>query len=228
LPSDSVEIVNRFYDFPFEAFAAPGTRTIEMGAANGTAADAVLDRLSRGSIVVATLPTAPEGPPLEEDEELAAVASNLASRLVERGARTSVDGRDAALEAHHIGMSATHRVMNARMLDALPPLLQRDVMVDTPERWQGLERPIMIVVHPISGTTNPTVFDLETGRLCVMASRHQVGLVVLTRDHLPATLDSLAPAAEQALGLPDRAGGGLERHRDFWAALEERDQVVTL
>ena len=56
--------------------------------------------------------------------------------------------------------------------------------VDTPERWQGLERPVMIAVHPLSGVTDPSAFDLETGRLCVMASRHQSALIVLTRDHV--------------------------------------------
>ena len=101
-------------------------------------------------------------------------------------------------------------------------------MVDTPERWQGLERPLMVCVHPISGVTSPSAFDLETGRLCVMASRHQVGLLVVSRDYVATTLDELAPAADQAVGLPDRAGGGLERNRDFWALLTERSRIAPL
>src|SRR5207249_8262289 len=62
------------------------------------------------------------------------------------------------------------------------------VRVDTPERWQGLECKVMVVVHPLSGVLRPSAFDLETGRLCVMASRHRAGMVVLSRDHLENTL----------------------------------------
>ena len=59
-----------------------------------------------------------------------------------------------------------------------------EVSVDTPERWQGLECKVMVMVHPLSGVVRPSAFDLETGRLCVMASRHKAGLLVVTRDHL--------------------------------------------
>jgi len=42
----------------------------------------------------------------------------------------------------------------------------------------------MVAVHPLSGVTDPTAFDLSTGRLCVMTSRHRVGLFLVTRDHV--------------------------------------------
>ena len=100
------------------------------------------------------------------------------------------------LAPEDIGLSATHRVMNTRMLDALGDLAGQGVRVDTPERWQGLEREVMIVVHPLSGVVRPSAFDLSTGRLCVMASRHRVGLVMVTRDHV----------GDDAVGVP--AGGG--------------------
>lgn len=51
----------------------------------------------------------------------------------------------------------------------------------------------MIAVHPLSGVLRPSAFDLETGRLCVMASRHLAGMVVLGRDHLGLT--GLTPEA---------------------------------
>jgi hypothetical protein len=38
---------------------------------------------------------------------------------------------------------------------ALSRSLREKVMVDTPERWQGLERPLMILVHPLSGVSPP-------------------------------------------------------------------------
>ena len=46
----------------------------------------------------------------------------------------------------------------------------------------------------------PCPFDLETGRLCVMESRHKCALVLVSRDHVPATLEGYFPSAEQAVG----------------------------
>ena len=66
----------------------------------------------------------------------------------------------------------------------------------------------MICVHPLSGVVQPSEFDLETGRLCVMASRHQVGLIIVTRDHVETTLEELAPSAGTGGGMPDLMGAG--------------------
>jgi hypothetical protein len=59
-----------------------------------------------------------------------------------------------------------------------------------------------------------------------MASRHQVGLIVVTRDHLPVTLAEMTPAAEQHVGLPDVVGQGHARHEEFWERLSEAGRVV--
>ena len=64
------------------------------------------------------------------------------------------------------------------------------IQVTTPERWQGLQRAVMIAVHPLSGVQTPSAFDLETGRLCVMASRHKAACIFITRDHVGDTLNS--------------------------------------
>lgn len=101
-----------------------------------------------------------------------------------------------------------------------------DVKVDTPERWQELERPVMVMVHPLSGVTEPSDFDLETGRLCVMASRHKAGLIVVSRDHVGATLDTHLPVAEQPVGRPDVAGRGHEQNGRFWSRLVEQNRIV--
>jgi hypothetical protein len=228
LPEDSVRAVVGFYDFPFEAWVRPGDRSISFESAGADSpADAVLDNLEKGSIVGATLSTPPEGPPLESDLELADAATNIASRMLERRGQLLIDGEKRELEAADIGFCATHRLMNARIRDRLPENL-KDCMVDTAERWQGLERPIMIIIHPVSGTVSPTTFDLQTERLCVMASRHKVGLVVLTRDHLEDTLNRLLPLADQHVGLPDVTGSGLARQKSFWAAIRGADRVTHL
>src|SRR5690606_5035492 len=124
-----------------------------------------------------------------------------------------------------IGITASHRIVNAAIRHKLPARLRSDVVVDTPERWQGLERPVMIAVHPLSGVVHPSAFDLETGRLCVMASRHRAGLVLVTRDHLRSTLETHIPAAEQAIGRPDVTGRGHAQHLGFWERLVSAESV---
>ena len=84
----------------------------------------------------------------------------------------------------------------------------------------------MIIVHPLSGVIEPSAFDLETGRLCVMASRHRAGLLVVSRDHLGETLERYLPAAEQAPGRPDVVGKGHSRNLEFWGALQASGTIV--
>jgi hypothetical protein len=228
LPPDSVEIVRGFYEFSFEAWARPEDRRFSAAAGSGHPADGAIDLLGSGSMTGLSVPTPKAGPPLEEDREVADLAAATAARLLERQAGVVIDDRrDGPLEPADIGISATHRVMNARIEQALAPSLRGHVRVDTPERWQGLERPVMICLHPLSGVTAPSAFDLETGRLCVMASRHEIGLIVIARDHVAATLDRFVPSAEQGPGEPDSVSLGHERHRFFWSTLVEQGRVVS-
>ena len=226
LPHDSADLVRPFYDFEFSAIAEPQARRLIASGNGSTRFDGVVDYLARGSVVAATVPTSEQGPPLERDDELADHCVAIATRLLQRQVDIAIDGNRKRLEAKDIGFCATHRVMNRAIDLRLPSSIRGVARVDTPERWQGLERPVMVVVHPLSGQTNPAEFALETGRLCVMASRHQVGLVIVSRDHITNTLDSHLPSARQALGRPDVAGRGHAQNIRFWNALLERDRVV--
>lgn len=227
LPHDTCALVQAFYDFRFESWSAPGERRLVLPTANGddSAADRVLERLGSGSTALLALPTPAGGPPLEEDIELARAAVSVVRRALTRHASAQTEDGVSALSAEDIGISATHRVMNTRLADALGEFAGK-VRVDTPERWQGLERPLMVVVHPLSGVTHPTVFDLATGRLCVMTSRHRVGVVLVSRDHVGTTLEQTLPRAEQCLGQRDEAGRGRAQHRAVWDHLHANDRVV--
>jgi hypothetical protein len=225
LPWDTTDLVQRFYDFPFSAWAGPGERRVRPRKGSGHRLDPVLDRLSDTTAVAATLATPEEGPPLEKDDEIATLAAELVTRVLERESMALVDGEEARLRPEDIGLCATHRVMNTAMHLALPSALQGRVRVDTPERWQGLERKLMIVVHPLSGVVRPSSFDLETGRLCVMAPRHKAGLVIVSRDHVGETLEQHLPSAQQAIGRPDTEGRGHAQNMAFWSALADSDRV---
>jgi hypothetical protein len=226
LPHDAVAFVRPFYDFEFGAYCEPGERELLFDRGGRSPADRAIDRVADGSTVAITLPTPKEGPPFECDVEIAEATVELVKRLLARKAVFRNGRTKKLLTESDIGLVATHRVMNSTIQLALPRRLQGKVMVDTPERWQGLERPVMVIVHPLSGVVRPSAFDLETGRLCVMASRHLGGMFVVGRDHISATLASTIPSAEQPIGRPDVAGRGLRDHVEFWGSLESAGQVV--
>lgn len=228
LPSDSAELVRQFYDFGFEAFAEPGERQVLVEGKGAKPVERALDLLREGSVVGLTIPTPDTGPPLERDEQVAEAAASVVKQLLRRSARLRIDGDTRKLEPVHIGLASTHRAMNSALDFALPRDLRHKVVVDTPERWQGLERPVMIIVHPLSGTLRPSAFDLETGRLCVMASRHTAGMIVLSRNHLADTLAGYIPAAGQPFGRKDVEGRGLKDNLEFWSRLQRDGRILQL
>ena len=61
-----------------------------------------------------------------------------------------------------------------------------------------------------------------------MASRHQAGLILLTRDHVGETLANYVPSAEQAPGRPDVVGRGHDAHLRFWGTLVDNGRVRAL
>lgn len=234
LPSDSVDLVRSFYDFSFEAWAEAGERYVRpKRRGSGAGVDAAIDMLDHASSAIVTLETPDTGPPLELDPAIAELAALVATRALERECVAADDdsGNAVALQSHDIGIAATHRVVNSAITAALPAKYRdptSGIRVDTPERWQGLERKLMIVVHPLSGVVHPSDFDLETGRLCVMASRHRSGMVVVSRNHVPETLASHIPWAEQAVGRPDVTGRGHFQHTTFWQAHADAERVVAV
>lgn len=230
LPFDTADVIRPFYDFPFGTWAEPDGRQLRPGRGGSGPQAAIVDRLTKGSIVGVSLPTPAGGPPLECDDEVAHLAVEAAVRILERQPECYQDGACTPLMARDIGLCATHHVMNAQMAMAAQKYGRKlqEMSIDTPERWQGLERKVMVIVHPLSGVVNPSAFDLETGRLCVMASRHQISLVVVTRDHLQQTLADHMPVAGQAVGRPDVSGRGHHQNTIFWNTLVQHDRIVQL
>ena len=224
LPHESVEFIKHFYSFDFTAFASPGEREITFNGNSET-----LQLLKTGQPLAYTLPTPEEGALVEVDNRISKAIRSIVAELIGASTKIVVKGGQASkeLEPRDIGVTASHRSMNGDILKELGSEFQ-GVRVDTPERWQGLERPIMIAVHPLSNVTEPSDFDLETGRLCVMTSRHQVGLIIVTRDHIGKTLNEYIPSAAQAPGLSDTVGRGHFAHRTFWQSLESAGRVKQL
>lgn len=232
LPADAVDAVNAFYDFDFGAFAIEGDRFVDIAGSAPKHVRPGLEQLRERSIVAMTLPTPDDGPPAEVDDAIAELISDIVAGLLDGSTTVSDDTstRKAPLPltVHDVGIVSTHRSMNTRIAFRLPRKFQRELRVDTPERWQGLERKVMIAVHPLSGVVRPEAFSLETGRLCVMASRHRSGLVLVTRDHVGETLANHMNVAEQPVGRPDAEGRGHDRHQQFWNGLVNSGAVVAV
>jgi hypothetical protein len=230
LPYESVKYVKPFYNFDFAAYAEPNERSLSLtnGAADSQYVD-VFNMLCSGQPVLVTFPTPPEGLPPEVDIDLASRIEELVRTLLTGKSDIIVapGDRPRPVITKDIGICATHRSMIGELRKALGADFS-DVSIDTPERWQGLERPIMIAIHPLSSATDPSDFDLETGRLCVMASRHQVGLIVVSRDHVGPTLADYIPQAAQAPGQPDTVGRGHDAHAQFWNSLANDGRHVAL
>lgn len=224
LPHESVEFVRPFYDFDFHAFVEPGVRGVDLAQGH------LLCDLADGRPIVLTVPTPTHGPPLEVDHDLAGAVAEVVAQLLTSETMVRLGGGGdpgRPVMPADVGVSSSHRIMNSVIAKELATW-NGAVRVDTPERWQGLERPVMIVLHPLSGVTDPSAFDLETGRLCVMASRHQAGLIVLTRDHVGSTLANFVPSAGQAPGRPDVVGRGHDAHIRFWTALRDQGRIRPL
>jgi hypothetical protein len=219
LPHESVDYVRPFYDFDFAAYLKRGSRGLDLPGH-------VLGILRDGQPAVVMVPTPDDGPPLEVDHELAETAARVVRELLHEGAVIRSGNGSRLIKMSDIGLTSSHRVMNTAIAMALGGM--PGVRVDTPERWQGLQRPVMIAVHPLSGVTTPSAFDLETGRLCVMASRHQASLIVVARDHVGETLRNFIPSAQQAPGKPDIVGRGHDAHMKFWNHLETEGRMVSL
>lgn len=230
LPEETARLVQSFYDFKFESAAVAGERALrfEAGGKSGAAddVDRAIERLQDRSISSLFLPMPTHGVPPMDDPAVAGACVAVVRRALERRATAITldrgNGAEERLRPEDIGVAVTHKVLMQRISGLLQAEGIGGVKVDTAERWQGLERKLMVVVHPLSSTPDPDVeFDLETGRLCVMASRHQHGMVVVSRDHLRDTLENLMPPATQPLGRPDESSRSLRAHRMFLRCLEE-------
>ena len=99
------------------------------------------------------------------------------------------------------------------------------VAVDTANRLQGREFDVTVVLHPLSGRRDATAFHLETGRLCVLASRHRHACVVVCRAGVTDLLDDHPSAEPVHLGVTVKFPDGWEANHAVLAHLAEHRTV---
>ncbi|WP_037853133.1 AAA domain-containing protein [Streptomyces sp. NRRL S-340] len=203
LPASAAPLVSdAFYPYtPFRSGTAAGDRRLTFAvASDGSGPDRVIDEAAASGWGLLELPA--RHTPRTDPEAVRALAA-VVTRLLERGG-AAVSERDpdpAPLTADRIAVGTAHRDQAAAVRAALAERGVTDVTVDTANRLQGREFDVTVVLHPLSGRPDATAFHLETGRLCVLASRHRHACIVVCRAGVSELLDDHPSTEPVQLGV---------------------------
>lgn len=223
LPASAAPLVSgAFYPYtPFRSGTDHGDRALRFAvASDGSAADRVIDEAAEAGWGLLELPA--RNTPRTDPEAVGALA-RVVRRLLDRGgAATSERGPGPApLTADRIAVGTAHRDQAAAVRAALADLGVRDVTVDTANRLQGREYDVTVVLHPLSGRPDATAFHLETGRLCVLTSRHRHACIVVCRAGVDTLLDDHPSTEPVQLGVTVKFPDGWEANHAVLARLAE-------
>ncbi|MFI1305518.1 AAA family ATPase [Streptomyces sioyaensis] len=230
LPASAAPLVSRaFYPYtPFRSGTGPGDRRLAFGVpGDGSGVDRVLDEAAESGWGLLELPA--RHTPRTDPEAVRAVA-HVVRRLLDRGGATTSEVSPAAageapapapLTAGRIAVGTAHRDQAAAVRAALAGLGVTGVAVDTANRLQGREFDVTVVLHPLSGRPDATAFHLETGRLCVLASRHRHACIVVCRAGVADLLDEHPSTEPVSLGVTVKFPDGWEANHAVLAHLAE-------
>ncbi len=228
LPHSAAPVVAAaFYPFTgFRSGTGPGDRTLAfpspasaLSPGSAPSAGPVLDEVL--DVAAATgwgLHELPARFTVRTDAEAAAACARLAARALERGGITSSESGEAPLTPDRIAIGAAHRDQAAAIRSFLPPSAA-GVTVDTANRLQGREYDLTVVLHPLSGRQDATAFHLESGRLCVLTSRHRHACVVVARAGIAELLDAHPSTEPVHLNVPVKFPDGWEANQSMLAHL---------
>ncbi|MFI5492868.1 AAA family ATPase [Actinoplanes sp. NPDC051859] len=217
LPASAAPVVAQAF-YPFTGFRAgtePGDRTLAFGAPAAGELDAVLDMAATTGWGLHELPARFT---VRTDAEAAAACADLAVRALARDGVTGSESGTHPLTAERIAIGAAHRDQVAAIRSFLPPDAT-DITVDTANRLQGREYDLTVVLHPLSGRQDATAFHLESGRLCVLTSRHRHACVVVARAGIAELLDAHPSTEPVHLGVPVKFPDGWEANQSVLAHL---------
>ncbi|WP_432191278.1 AAA domain-containing protein [Streptomyces sp. bgisy027] len=218
LPASAAPLVSdAFYPYtPFRSGTGHDDRRLTFAVpSDGSGPDRVIDEAAESGWGLLELPA--RHTPRTDPEAVRAVAT-VVRRLLDRGgAATSERSPDAApLTADRIAVGTAHRDQAAGVRAALVELGVTDVTVDTANRLQGREYDVTVVLHPLSGRPDATAFHLETGRLCVLASRHRHACIVVCRAGVSDLLDDYPSTEPVQLGTLVKFPDGWEAMMTTW------------
>ncbi|WP_197699025.1 AAA domain-containing protein [Micromonospora inositola] len=190
-PSASTPVSAAFYPHvPFQSAPEQGPRRMWLPTNGlGGVHDHAVERAAESGWAYVELPARHT---LRTDAEAVEHVVALAVRTLERGAmvesRNEPDG--APVRSDRVAIGAVHRDQVAAIKDELTRVGHPAIRVDTANRLQGAEFDVVVVLHPLSGRRDATAFHLESGRLCVLTSRHRHACIVVGRAGIAELLDA--------------------------------------
>jgi hypothetical protein len=199
-------------------FARPGQQ--------GDGVDRALDLLATGASVVVLELTGSTAIGTQVDQEVAMLMADVVERMLARGMAPAGGApfttQDIGIVDPHVASGeAVRRELELCQLPGGSPL------VGTPEVWQGLERPLIITHHPLSGVGSVSAFSLDPGRLCVAISRHLYGCVIVARAGMEvALLEHPYDSGARPLGSDDRLRRGMQLHLQFLRDLRQLGRII--
>lgn len=231
LPASAAPVVSAaFYPFTgFRSGTGAADRRLQLGSPAGrAAAGGHAAGVRRAAAVDEALDVAaatgwafyelPERHTIRTDAEAVGALAALVDRLLERGAVGHCENGTTPIAPDRIAVGAVHRDQVAALRDAGLPA---GVTVDTANRLQGREYDVTFVLHPLSGRRDATRFHLESGRLCVLTSRHRQACVVVGRAGIPELLDTYPSAEPVRLNVPVKFPDGWAANQSVLAHLAE-------
>lgn len=228
LVQDTVSFIRpAFYPrLDFSALSDFSSRKLITPIAGITPFDKGIDKIVEGeSLVHLELPVKSVG---EIDNELISAILRTIDRLLDRRASIFDDGKNIELTPDMIGVACSHVSQVNAIYRELTPKMS-GVFVETANRFQGLERPVMLVYHPLSGRVDADQFHLDAGRLCVMLSRHRVASILFSRAGIEDLLLQHSPVGNRALGsIEDVEFTGWQANLTILESLRDRKRVVTI
>ena len=228
LPASAAPLVSdAFYPYtPFRSGTDHGDRRLSFAVpSDGSGPDRVIDEAAESGWGLLELPA--RHTPRTDPEAVRAVAT-VVRRLLDRGgAATSERAPEEPLPLapDRIAVGTAHRDQAAAVRAVLAELGVTDVTVDTANRLQGREYDVTVVLHPLSGRPDATAFHLETGRLCVLASRHRHACIVVCRAGVTDLLDDHPSTEPVQLGVTVKFPDGWEANHAVLAHLAEHRMV---
>ncbi|MDU0303333.1 AAA family ATPase [Streptomyces sp. PAL114] len=223
LPASAAPLVSdAFYPFtPFRSGTGHGDRALTLAVpSDGSGPDRVIDEAAESGWGLLELPA--RHTPRTDPEAVGAVALVVRRLLNRGGAAVSERSPDPTpLTADRVAVGTAHRDQAAAVRAALADLGVSDVTVDTANRLQGREYDVTVVLHPLSGRPDATAFHLETGRLCVLASRHRHACIVVCREGVTDLLDDYPSTEPVQLGTLVKFPDGWEANHAVLSHLAE-------
>ncbi|MFI7216344.1 AAA family ATPase [Micromonospora maritima] len=221
LPASAAPVVSAaFYPFTgFRAGTGPADRALTFTEPGpGDAYDASVELAAATGWALHELPARHT---VRTDAEAAAACAELALRVLRRGAVAVSEAAPggAPVGADRIAVGAAHRDQVAAIRSRLGAA-GAGITVDTANRLQGREYDVTIVLHPLSGRRDATAFHLESGRLCVLASRHRHACVVVARAGIGELLDAYPSTERVHLDVPVKFPDGWEANQTVLTHLD--------